>query len=288
MELRHLAYFVAVAERLNFSRAAEDLHVAQPAISQQIHSLEKELGEPLFQRVGKRVQLTDAGQALLPHARQILSAVEAARNEILERGKLLKGTVRLGAPPTVSAHVLPAQLTAFEKKFPGLDVRLREAGTGTLLKLIEQGDLDLAIVSVDVLPVTVEWQSFREENYVVAVASKHPLCQKGSVSMSELAEESFILFPAGYQLREVTLKACRAAGFEPHIALDGGSMMSALEFVAAGIGVAVVPELALVNAQGVCSLTVVDQDLKRSLGLVWRKGQYLSPAARTLREFLLQ
>lgn len=288
MELRHLAYFVAVAERLNFSRAAEDMHVAQPAISQQIHSLEKELGEPLFERVGKRVQLTDAGQALLPHARQILSAVEAARHEILERGKLLKGTAKLGAPPTVSAHILPASLTSFEKHFPGLDVRLREAGTGTLLKLIEQGVLDLAIVSVDVLPPTVEWKSFREESYVVAVSLKNPLCQKGSVVMGELADESFILFPEGYQLREVTLKACRTAGFEPHIALDGGSMQSALQFVAAGLGVAVVPELALINAKGVGALTIADQSLKRSLGLVWRKGQYLSPAARALREFLLR
>src|SRR5574341_701444 len=94
MELRHLAYFVAVAERLNFSRAAEELHVAQPAISQQIHVLEQELGEPLFERIGRRVQLTDAGHALLPHARQILSAVEAARNEVRERGQLLRGTAK--------------------------------------------------------------------------------------------------------------------------------------------------------------------------------------------------
>ncbi|HEY4721083.1 MAG TPA: LysR family transcriptional regulator, partial [Anaerolineae bacterium] len=104
MELRHLVYFVAVAERLNFSRAAEALHVAQPGISQQIHALEHELGAPLFERAGRRVYLTDAGHALLPHARQILSAVEAARNEIRERGMLLRGTASLGAPPTVSAH----------------------------------------------------------------------------------------------------------------------------------------------------------------------------------------
>lgn len=287
MELRHLAYFVAVAERLNFSRAAEDLHVAQPAISQQIHSLEKELGEPLFERVGRRVQLTDAGQALLPHARQILSAVDAARNEIRDRGGLVRGTAKLGAPPTVSAHFLPARLTAFEKKFPGLDVRLREAGTDSLLKQLQQGELDLAIVSVDVLPAAVEWQPLLEESYVVAVGARHALCNRSAVAMAELAGESFILFPDGYKLREVTLNACRTAGFEPHIALDGGSMESALQFVAAGLGVAIVPRLALTSAQGVCALAVADQNLTRSLGLVWRKGQYLSPAARALREFLL-
>src|SRR3990170_292814 len=111
MELRHLTYFVAAAERLNFSRAAEELHVAQPAISQQIHALERELGVPLFERVGKRVSLTEAGKALLPHARQILSAVEAARNEVAEHGSLARGRASLGAPPTVSAHMLPSRLT---------------------------------------------------------------------------------------------------------------------------------------------------------------------------------
>lgn len=288
MELRHLAYFVAVAERLNFSRAAEELHVAQPAISQQIHVLEQELGEPLFERIGRRVQLTDAGHALLPHARQILSAVEAARNEVRERGQLLRGTAKLGAPPTVSAHILPDRLTAFEQKYPGLDVTLREAGTDILLKLVEQGELDLAIVSTDLLPPSVESAPFLEEHYVVAVGVNHRLCRRDSVAMAEFAEDSFILFPEGYKLREVTLSACRVAGFEPKVALDGGGMQSTLQFVAAGLGVALVPELALTEAPHICALHIADQDLHRSLGLVWRKGQYLSPAARALREFLLK
>jgi len=286
MEIRHLTYFVAVAERLNFSRAAEDLHVAQPAISQQIHALETELGVPLFERLGKRVALTEAGKALLPHARQILAAVEAARNEIRERGALARGTVSLGSPPTVSTHLLPAKLTAFEHKYPGLDVTLREAGTETLVKLVEGGELDLAIVSTDFLPASVEAAPFWEEAYVLAVGSKHPLSGRAAVSMVELADEPFILFPEGYRLREVTLAACRHAGFDPRVALDGGAMQSALQFVAAGLGVALVPEMALTDATNIHALQIADQTLRRSLGLVWRKGHYLSPAARALREFL--
>ena len=106
--------------------------------------------------------------------------------------------------------------------------------------------------------------------------------------MIEFAEDSFILFPEGYKLREVTLSACRNAGFEPKIALDGGGIQSTLQFVAAGLGVAIVPELALAEATNICVLKIEDQNLRRSLGLVWRKGQYLSPAARALREFLLK
>jgi DNA-binding transcriptional LysR family regulator len=286
MELRHLTYFVAVAERLNFSRAAEDLHVAQPAISQQIHALEDELGVPLFERAGKRVQLTEPGRALLPHARQILLAVEAARNEIRERETLARGTASLGAPPTVSANLLPARLTAFEQNYPGLEVTLREAGTETLLAFIEVGELDLAIVSTDTLPPTIEVRPFLEEPYVLAVSAGHPLSRAASVALTQLDDEPFILFPEGYKLREVTLSACRRAGFNPRVALDGGSMQSALQFVAAGLGVAIVPELALVNAPGIHALRIADQTLIRSLGLVWKKDRYLSPAARALREFL--
>ncbi len=288
MELRHLAYFVAVAERLNFSRAAEDLHVAQPAISQQIRALEQELGISLFDRIGKRVSLTEAGRALLPHARQILNAVETARSEIRERGTLKRGTVSLGAPPTVSAHVLPLKLTAFEQKHPGLDVILREAGTETLVELVEQGQLDMAIVSTDVLPPSVESTPFLEEAYVVAVGAKHRFCKRKTINVSELSDESFIMFPPGYKLREVTLIACRTAGFEPKIALDGGGMQSALQFVAAGLGVALIPELALVDAHHICALCIDDQNLRRTLGLVCRKGAHLSPAARALREFLME
>src|SRR6185436_13619593 len=120
MELRHLTYFLMVAERLNFSRAAEALHVAQPAISQQIRALEDELGVRLFDRLGKRVTLTHAGQALLPHARRILAAVEAAQNEVRELTTLVHGTVSLGAPTTVSTHLLPEQLTRFKQEHAGL------------------------------------------------------------------------------------------------------------------------------------------------------------------------
>jgi LysR family transcriptional activator of glutamate synthase operon len=290
MDLRHLTYFVAVAERLHFSRAAEDLGIPQPAISQQIKALERELNVQLFDRTGKRVSLTDAGRALLPHARQILAAVAAAENEIRERSSLARGTASLGAPPTVSVHLLPNQLTEFKRRYPGLEVTLREAGTEILLKWVEEGQLDLAIVSADLLPPVVESTPFLEEEYLLIVSSQHPLSQaaRKTVRLADLSAESFILFPEGYRLRELTLSACRRAGFEPKVALDGGAMQSTLEFVAAGLGVALVPKLALGDSKNIHPLRISDQTLRRSLGLVWRKGHYLSPAARALREFLTQ
>ena len=287
MELRHLLYFTTVAQRLNFSRAADELHVAQPAISQQIKVLQRELGVQLFDRVGGKVALTQAGEALLPHANRILAAVETARHVVTELGTLTRGTASLGAPPTVSGQLLPALLARFKRTYPGLEVTLREAGTERLLKLIEAGELDLAIVVTDRLPAVVEQQPFLQEHYVLAVSAHHPLAKARGVRLADLAGEPFILFPDSYKLREVTLAACRTAGFEPKVALDGGAMQSALEFVAAGLGVALVPELALRRARGVRGVPIADQNLARNLGVVWRKGHYLSPAARALRDFLV-
>ncbi len=289
MHLRHLRAFVAVAEVLNFSRAADELEIAQPAVSQQIRGLEEELGVLVFDRIGKRVTLTEAGRALLPHARQILHLVETAENEVRERGELKRGRASLGAPPTVSTHVLPARLTQFKQQHPGLEVLLREAGTETLLRQIEEGRIDLAIVASDVLPSTVESVPFLDERYVLAVSVQHPfLGRRQSVRLADLSQEPFILFPEGYKLREVTLSACAEAGFEPRVALDGGAMQSALEFVGAGLGVALVPELALTEVHGIKPLRILDQDLRRRLGLTWLRARSLSPAARALREFLVQ
>jgi DNA-binding transcriptional LysR family regulator len=287
MELRQLTYFVAVARKLNFSRAAEELPVTQPGLSQQIRVLEAELGVQLFDRTGKRVALTRAGEVLLPHAYHILAAVETARNEVGELSQLTRGTASLGAPPTVSTHFLPSRLTRFRRKYPGLEVTLREAGTESLLRLIEDSQLDLSIVVSDDLPPVVEGALLLEEKYVLAVGLLHPLSQQSAVRLADLSGEAFILFPEGYKLREVTLTACRRAGFDPKVALDGGAMQSALEFVAAGLGVALVPQLALGGAKSIRGLNIADQDLHRKLGLVWRRGHYLSAAARALRDFLL-
>src|SRR3972149_6150716 len=170
MELRHLAYFTAVAEHLNFSRAAEALHVAQPAISQQIRALERELGGPPAPAA--------AGPPPPPPARHILAAVESAQHEVLERGSLNRGKASLGAPSTISTHLLPGLLMRFKQKYPGLQVTLREAGTETLLRFVEDNQLDLAIASTEVLPPSVEAVPFREENYILAVGRQHTLYKR--------------------------------------------------------------------------------------------------------------
>jgi LysR family transcriptional activator of glutamate synthase operon len=285
MDLHHLRYFEAVARHGHVTRAAQELHIAQPSLSKQIQALEAELSVALFDRVGRRVELTEAGRLLLPYARRVLREVGDARTALQQWGKLEHGQVAVGAPPTIGAHVLPRALAAFHQRYPAIELRLLEMGAARLAALLEEGTIDLAVISAP-FPGLVSAELFSEE-LVVAVAEDHPLAQQRTIRSAELAGEQFILFPEGYELRSRTLQFCRAAGFEPQVALDGGETDTVMRLVAAGLGVALAPRLALEGVAGIIGLRVADVELKRTLRLIWHPERSRTPAAEALRSFLL-
>ncbi len=288
MELRHLRYFEAVARHSHVTRAAAELHIAQPALSKQISQLEQELGIALFDRVGRNVRLTEAGEALLPHARAVMAQVDAARAEMAERIGLRRGRAAVGTPPTVGMQLLPPVLAAFNRQYPGIELRFHEAGVQTLLDLLETGLIDVAAVTLPVEDEHLTVVPLFTEEMVVAVWREHALTARETVAIADLREEPWVLSPQNYELREATLSACQKAGFVPRVVLDGGETDTLLRFVAAGIGVALVPRLAVQNAPDLVALRVTDQDLTRTLGIVWRGDRVASPAARALHEFLVE
>jgi LysR family transcriptional activator of glutamate synthase operon len=288
LELRHLRYFEAVARHSHVTRAAAELHIAQPALSKQISQLEQELGVALFDRVGRNVRLTEAGEALLPHARAVMAQVEAGRAEMAERIGLRRGRAAVGAPPTVGMQLLPPVLAGFNKHYPGIELRLYEAGVQTLLDLLESGLTDVAVVTLPVEDEQLTVVPLFTEELVLAVWKGHPLAGRGEVAIGDLRDEQWVLSPENYELREATLSACATAGFTPKVVLDGGETDSVVRFVGAGIGVALVPRLAVQGAASVVPLRVCDQALNRTLGIVWRGDRAASPAARALREFLVE
>ncbi|GAB4424962.1 MAG: LysR family transcriptional regulator [Chloroflexi bacterium OHK40] len=288
MELRHLRYFEAVARHSHVTRAAAELHIAQPALSKQISQLEQELGIALFDRVGRNVRLTEAGEALLPHARAVMAQVAAARAEMEERIGLRRGRATVGTPPTVGTQLLPPVLAAFNRRYPGIELRLHEAGVQTLIDLLEAGLTDVAVVTLPVEDEHLTVIPLFTEEMVVAVWPGHRLAAQGKVAVRELRDEPWLLSPENYELREATLNACAAAGFTPRVVLDGGETDTLLRFVAAGIGVALVPRLAVQGTTDLVPLTVCDQTLTRSLGIVWRGDRVASPAARAMRDFLVE
>ena len=291
MEMHQLAYFESVSRHLHFTRAAEELNVAQPSVSQQIRKLETELGAPLFHRMKRHVALTEAGKTFLPHARAVLQRVDEARLEVQELSGLRRGTLAVGAPPSVGTHLLPRALAAFSSRHPGIALAFREAGSRTLLGLLEQGELDMAVVIQPIRHPSLETLPLLEEELLLAVPRQHPLASgKRRVRLAQLREEPFVLLREGaYDLRDQTLSACRRAGFEPTVALDGGEMDSMLRFVAAGIGVAILPEMVLADIDrrdGPVAVRHVQPRLTRSLVLARRRDRYFSAAAREFASML--
>lgn len=286
MELNQLRYFEAVARHRHFTRAAEELSVAQPSVSQQIAKLEAELGTPLFHRMKRQVVLTPAGEVFLPRARRLLAELEEARAEVQELTGLQKGTLAIGATPSVSTHLLPPVLAVFQRRHPGIRLVIHEAGSRLLVQALENGELDFAVVILPVRQPVLETAPLLEEELVLAVPEGHPLARREALELRELRDVPFVMFREGYDLRDATLAASRRLGFEPLIAVEGGEMDSVLRLVAAGLGVAVVPEMVIDPWAGLVGVRIAQPRLSRTIGLARRRDRYLSAAAREMMGLL--
>ncbi|MFJ9643070.1 LysR family transcriptional regulator [Streptomyces sp. NPDC101206] len=291
MQFQQLVYFVAVAETRHFTRAAERVHVAQPSLSQQIKALERELGAELFSRARGNIALTDAGEALLPLARRILADADTARLEVQELAQLRRGRVRLGATPSVCTGLLPDVLRAFHTEHPGIELLIEESGSLDLVRELARGALDLALIALPLPPSapaldTVELLT--EDLVVVSSAQLPPPGGGGPLTVSGLRDEPMVMFRHGYDLRDLTVAACRAEGFEPVFTVEGGEMDAVLGFVRAGLGVAVVPAMVVGHAgPGLRHTPLEGAPLRRTIALAHRTDVAPPRAARELKRMLL-
>lgn len=245
MELRQLEHFVAAAEERHFTRAAQRLHIVQSGLSASIRALERELGASLFVRSTRRVELTQAGLALLPEARRALAAATAAADAVAAVQGLVRGTLAVGTmqilPPAVD---LLAVLGRFHAQYPGVELRLRQAGTGTLLGEVAAGAIDLALVApVGRPPAGLVVRRLAGDPLLAACAPEHPLAGREEVALAELAAEPFVDFQPDWGLRMLVDRQLAAAGLDRHTALEVNDVPTLLELVAHGLGVALVPEV---------------------------------------------
>jgi DNA-binding transcriptional LysR family regulator len=289
MQFQQLAYFVAVADARHFTRAAEAVHVAQPSLSQQIRALEKELGAPLFSRARGNITLTDAGEALLPLARRILADADTARHEVLELAQLRRGRVRLGAPPSLCTGLLPDVLRAFHDRHPGIQLLIEEGGSHDLVRELARGALDLALVVLPLpspSPALTTIELFQED--LVVVSSTAAEAPRTPLRIADLRGRPMVMFRHGYDLRDLTLAACRAAGFEPYLTVEGGEMDAVLGFVRAGLGIGVVPSMVATRAGHELRVTPLARPgLRRTVALAHRSDVAPPRAARVLQDVLL-
>ncbi|HEU0128169.1 MAG TPA: LysR family transcriptional regulator, partial [Pseudonocardiaceae bacterium] len=246
MQLQQLVYFLAVARTHHFTRAAELAHVAQPSLSKQIHSLERELGTELFHRARGNVTLTPAGEVLVPFARRILADVETARLQVHELAELRQGRLRLGATPSLCTGSLADALARFHACYPGIQLIIDESGSRDLVRQLAEGAIDLAVITSPLQrrDPTLDTVPILREQLTVAVPANMDL-DFDSFRIDDLRDRTLVMFREGYDLRSMTLAACQRAGFQPRFAIEGGEMDAVLSFVEAGLGIAVVPSMVL-------------------------------------------
>jgi DNA-binding transcriptional LysR family regulator len=279
MDLRRLSYFLAVAEEGQFTRAAEHLSVAQPAVSAQIRRLEAELGEPLFHRDQRAVRLTAAGEALLPHARAALAAADRGRDTIASLRGMLHGRLEVGVAGPVD-HRFAEALGHFHRAHPALDIAVSQHQNGPLLEAVARAEVDVAIVGIGAQPVPpgVRTRAVATEPLVIAVRSGDPLSNRKTVRLPQLRERAMITLVRGSGLRTLLENACREAGFAARITAETSDLASLVELAAEGIGVAVLPKSATERAD-VTVLKLTSPRLWRRTALAWNET-VTSPAGR--------
>jgi DNA-binding transcriptional LysR family regulator len=289
MQLHQLRYFVAVAEIRHFTQAADSVGITQPSLSKQIHVLESDLGAPLFERVRGNITLTAAGEVLLPLAKRILADVETASREVQELVGLRRGRVRLGATPSLCTSLAPEVLRRFRDAHPNVDVRVEESGSQDLVRDLLRGELDLAMI---ILPghgpdPALRAEPILRESLVVASVDPLPAAINGTLALTDLRDQPLVMFRTGYDLRDATLAACRGAGFEPTLAVDGGEMDAVLSFVEAGLGVALLPGMVVARRPGIRVTPLAPPGVQRTIALARRREAVPTHAARALRRILL-
>jgi len=280
MDLRALKAFATVANEGGFSAASRVMGATQPTLSKAVKQLEDELGGPLLLRLGNGVALTDLGEVVLRHARQMLEQREALMAEIAARRGMIQGRLRLGLPTFGSAILFAPLVASFRALYPGISIELREQGSVSLQQAVLAGELDLA-VALKPVPDTLHWHPVRDEPLVALLPHDHPLEGQESLRLADLRESSFILFERGFALNDLIENACRRRGFTPREAARSGQPDFIVALVAAGLGVALLPRLMVQGriTTPVASALVAEPDLRWQAGLVWRRDTSLSPAA---------
>ncbi|MBD2898833.1 HTH-type transcriptional regulator GltC [Actinomadura sp. RB99] len=283
MELRQLEYFVAVTEEASFTKAAAKLHVAQPGVSAQIRQLERELGQPLLDRSGRTVRLTEVGAAVLPYARAALAAVEGAKLSVDELTGLLRGHVTIGTIDWIASLDLPGLLAGFHRDHPNVEITVVQDESASLAEALLAGRTDLAFLSLGAEPPPgIAVQPVIEQDLFASMSRDHPLAGRSSITLRTLAEQDLVSLPKGTGLRAVLDEACAAAGLRPRIAFEAGEPPVLAQLAAHGLGVAVLPESATAIRAELASMPIVRPRLRGRIALAWRAEGPRGPAARAL------
>jgi DNA-binding transcriptional LysR family regulator len=286
IELRHLRYFVAVAEELHFGRAATRLHMAQPPLSQQIRRLEQLVGTPLLERTSRRVALTAAGGTFLERSRRLLAQSQADIEEAGRIGRGEEGRIDVGFIESSIPLGITERIRAFRLRYPAVHVQLHQGFTSQILERVHARDVDMGFVRDVEADPALEIATIATERFVAVVPSSHPQADRQTVDAAVLRDDAFVFYPraAGERAYLRNLEPCRDAGYEPRVVQEATSWVTLLHLVAAGLGVTIAPQSATIHApDGVRAIPLRGSPARSDVQLIRRVGD-----ARAVLENFLQ
>jgi LysR family transcriptional regulator, transcription activator of glutamate synthase operon len=294
MELRQLHYFAVLAHRLHFTQAAEELAIAQPALSQQIQALERELGVRLFERTPRHIRLTPAGQGLLVHAERVLADVDTLSTEMAAYTGLHRGRLRIGLHQTLGVFWLSGLLARFHGRYGGIEMVLHEGVTEPMLALLEEGKLDVmwmhtigTLFPQKPLPKQIETKAIFTEAVLLGAGPHHRLAGRKQISWTSLQAEAFVLFQPGSGLRQIVMHLAQEAGFLPQVIFESGDMSMIRALVSEGMGISVFPQ-SVIDAPG---RSLVPLDLSpalppRTIQLAWHRQRASTSTIQAFLDFV--
>jgi DNA-binding transcriptional LysR family regulator len=288
VELRQLTHFLAVAEANHFTRAATRVHLTQSSLSSSIRALERELGTDLFVRSTRRVELTQAGRALLPAARRAVSATEDGLDAVAGVRGLVRGQLAIGVIQTVGPVDIPALLARYHRRHPAVTLRLHHADVASLVHQTADGELELAVVDLPLGPQAgrVTSHPIGTESLQLAVAEHDPLASRHRVRLTDLADRDFVEYRPDSSLRASIDQACQAAGLQRRVACEVDTIADLVELVALGLGLSLLPPAAIRTASARVIGLATDPPIPRDLMLVTPLDREPSPAASAFLELL--
>lgn len=286
MELRHLRYFDALAETLNFTRAAERLHVTQSTLSHQIRQLEEELGLVLFDRSGKKVRMTEAGEVLRSHMTPALQQIDQGVQALRAPAEAITGSVRLGTTPSFNTRMVPQCVATLLNAYPGLQVSVEELAAGLILKRLRSGHLDLAVSYPPGEGSDLWFEPLYKEELRLVVGMRHPLARRRRVRMVELHQVRMVLLPAQFLTRKLIDECLQQAGAKPLIVAQLNSVAPMIELIRQTDLAGIITETAVSSSADLRAIPLEDPTPVRTPGLLWPKGATRSPVLRHFAEII--
>jgi len=287
LDIRHLSYFLEVAKHASFSKASESIHLSQPTLSKMVKNLEEELGVVLLHRSTRKVQLTDAGKVVQTHAQAMMNASQNLLSAVSDLLQMKTGQFSLGLPPVIGSSFFPKVIIGFRQLHPDISIQIVEEGGRQIEQLLLEGSIDLGVVVLPADPQLFEIVPIIKRQLNLVVPISHKLSHNQEVRLSDLSDESFILFSQGFNLHDRVKEACVHEGFEPKVAYTSKQWDFIYEMIAANQGVSLLPETicAKLDPDKVHIIRRITPSMHWNLAIIWKKENYLSLAARGWIEF---